>query len=169
MPKVVFVNEHRAVEVAKGTNLKTLAVELGINPHREFFKGVNCGYFGMCGTCQVWVRESEQGATSPRNLRERWAGTRGQRRLSCQVKVLGDIEVTTMGGGDDRLRAPRPISPPPNPSLDPTAKRKPIDASSSAQFLYGHPSAVGTGTRTPATQTAPRPDDDAEDEQSEEG
>jgi ferredoxin len=167
MPKVVFVNEHRIVEVPQGKNLKVLAVELGIDPHREFFKGVNCGFFGMCGTCQVWVRESERGAASPRNLRERWAGTRGERRLACQVKVLGDLRVTTMGGGDDRLRAPRPISPPPNPSIDPGANRKPIDAAGSAQFLYGHPSAVGAGTRTPAAQAAPRPDDDA-DEQAEE-
>ena len=53
MPKVVFVNEHRIVEVPKGKNLKTLALELGINPHREFFKGVNCGYLGLCSTCQV--------------------------------------------------------------------------------------------------------------------
>jgi len=37
MPKVVFVNEHRIVEVASGKNLKTLALELGINPHRESF------------------------------------------------------------------------------------------------------------------------------------
>ena len=61
MPKVVFVNEHRIVEVPPGKNLKSLALELGINPHREFFRGVNCGYLGMCGTCQVWVKESAPG------------------------------------------------------------------------------------------------------------
>jgi len=164
MPKVEFVNEHRIVEVPAGKNLKTLAVELEINQHREFFKGINCGFLGACGLCQFWVRESEQGAANPRNLRERWAGTRGERRLACQVKILGDLKVTTMGGGDDRLRAPRPISPPPNPLVDKSAARKPLDAAGSAQFLYGHPSAVGTGTRQPATQTAPRPDDDAEEQ-----
>src|SRR4051794_14264666 len=99
MPKVVFVNEHRIVEVAPGKNLKALALELGINPHRESFRGLNCGYFGMCGSCQVWVKDAEPNATNPRNLRERFAGTRGTRRLACQVKILGDVEVTTMPGG----------------------------------------------------------------------
>ena len=62
MTKVLFVNEHRSVEVSSGTNLKTLALDLGINPHREFFKGLNCGHLGMCGVCQVWVTESSPGA-----------------------------------------------------------------------------------------------------------
>src|SRR5262249_47788955 len=76
MPKVVFVNEHRIVEVPSGKNLKTLALELGINPHREFFRGVNCGFFGLCGTCQVWVRESSAGSTNAKNMREKMAGMR---------------------------------------------------------------------------------------------
>ena len=83
MPKVVFVNEHRIVEVPAGKNLKKLSLELGINPHREFFRGVNCGYIGLCGLCQVWVKESAPGSASPRNFRESIAGTRGQRRLAC--------------------------------------------------------------------------------------
>jgi ferredoxin len=164
MPKVVFVNEHRIVEVPPGKNLKSLAVELGINPHREFFRGINCGYLGMCGTCQVWVKESAPGSANPKNLRERIAGMRGQRRLSCQVKILGDVEITTFAGGDGRLRAPRPIAPPPAPSIDPTAKRKPIDAASTAEFVYGHPTAVGTGTRVPTKRVAEGEEEAADDE-----
>lgn len=167
MPKVVFVNEHRIVEVPPGKNLKSLALELGINPHREFFRGLNCGYLGMCGTCQLFVKESAPGATSAKNLREKIAGLRGLRRLACQVKVTGDIEVTTFAGGDARLRAPRPIAPPPRPTVDATAKRKPIDAASSAEFIHGHPSAVGTGTRVPVKRTAT--EDEAEDESAAEG
>jgi len=154
MPKVVFVNEHRIVEVPAGKNLKTLALELGINPHREFFRGINCGYLGLCGTCQVWVNESAPGSTSPRNLRERIAGTRGQRRLACQVRVLGDVEITTFAGGEHRLRAPRPIAAPPRPTIDASAKRKPIDAAPTAEFTFGHPAAVGTGTRSATKQAA---------------
>lgn len=164
MPKVVFVNEHRIVEVPKGKNLKTLALELGINPHREFFRGVNCGHLGLCGLCQVWVRESAPGAASKRNLREAIAGTRGERRLSCQVEVLGDVEVTTFAGGDSRLRAPRPIAAPPRPTIDPAAKRKPIDAASTAEFLHGHPSAVGTGTRVPTKRIATADEETTEDD-----
>jgi ferredoxin len=166
MPKVVFVNEHRIVEVPKGKNLKTLALELGINPHREFFKGVNCGYLGLCSTCQVWVKEESPGNASRRNLREAIAGMRGQRRLACQVRIEGDVEITTFAGGDGRLRAPRPIAPPPRPTVDPTAKRKPIDAASTAEFTLGHPSAVGTGTRVPTKRVAGPSDDEAADEDS---
>jgi ferredoxin len=170
MPKVVFVNEHRIVEVPPGKNLKSLALELGINPHREFFRGVNCGYLGMCGTCQVWVKEGGPGAVNAPNLREKFAGMRGLRRLACQVKVLGDIEITTLAGGDGRLRAPRPIAPPPKPTIDATAKRKPIDASSSAEFILGHPSAVGTGTRVATKRTTTESDEEtAEDDSAPEG
>jgi ferredoxin len=164
MPKVVFVNEHRIVEVPQGKNLKSLALELGINPHREFFRGVNCGYFGMCGTCQVWVKESKPGSANAPNLREKFAGMRGMRRLSCQVKIMGDVEVTTFAGGVDRLRSPRPIAAPPQPSIDPTAKRKPIDAAGSAEFIHGHPSAVGTGTRTPTKRLATEDEETTEED-----
>lgn len=166
MLKVVFVNEHRIVEVAPGKNLKTLALELGIDPHREFFRGLNCGYLGLCGACQVWVKESAPGATNRRNLRETMAGTRGQRRLACQVRVLGDIEVTTFAGGDNRLRAPRPIAAPPRPTVDPTAARKPIDAAPTAEFTLGHPSAVGTGTRVPTKRIVSESDDESADGES---
>ena len=169
MPKVVFVNEHRIVEVPPGKNLKSLALELGINPHREFFRGVNCGYFGMCGTCQVWVKEAAPGAVSKPNLREKFAGMRGLRRLSCQVKIQGDVEITTLAGGDGRLRAPRPIAPPPKPTIDSTAKRKPVDASSSAEFIHGHPSAVGTGTRVPSKRMATEDEEPTEEESAAEG
>jgi ferredoxin len=170
MPKVVFVNEHRIVEVPQGKNLKSLALELGINPHREFFRGVNCGYLGMCGTCQVWVKESKPGSVNAPNRREKWKGMRGLRRLSCQVKVLGDVEITTLAGGEDRLRSPRPIAAPPRPTIDPTAARKPIDAASTAEFVLGHPSAVGTGTRVPTKRVVTESDEETtEDEESAEG
>jgi hypothetical protein len=148
--------------------LKTLALELGINPHREFFKGLNCGYLGLCGTCQVWVRESKPGAASRRNLRETIAGTRGERRLACQVEIHGDLEVTTLAGGDDRLRAPRPIAAPPRPTVDSTAKRKPIDAAGTAEFTLGHPSAIGSGTRVPAKRTATSEDETTDETSAEE-
>jgi hypothetical protein len=122
----------------------------------------------MCGTCQVWVKEGSPGAASKPNLREKFAGMRGLRRLSCQVKIQGDVEITTFAGGDGRLRAPRPIAPPPQPTIDATAKRKPIDASSSAEFIHGHPSAVGTGTRVPTKRMATE-DDTAEEESAAEG
>jgi ferredoxin len=170
MPKVVFVNEHRIVEVPQGKNLKSLALDLGINPHREFFRGINCGYLGLCSTCQVWVKESAPGSVNARNFREKIAGMRGLRRLACQVKVLGDVEITTFAGGDGRLRAPRPIAPPPKPTIDPTAVRKPIDAASTAEFTFGHPAAVGTGTRVPTKRVIAESDEETtEDDSTAEG
>jgi ferredoxin len=165
MPKVAFVNEHRIVEVPRGKNLKALAIELGVNPHREFFRGLNCGYLGLCGACQVWVRPAAKDALAPPNFRERMAGMRGERRLACQVRILGDVEVTTMPGGDDRLRAPRPIAPPPRPTVQPEAKRKAPDAAPTAQYVYGDPSAVGTGSRVPTERTI-LPDEEAVDDES---
>jgi hypothetical protein len=108
----------------------------------------------------VWVKESAPGAVNAPNIREKIGGMRGLRRLACQVKIAGDVEVTTFAGGDGRLRAPRPIAPPPRPTVEATAKRKPIDASSSAEFIYGHPSAVGTGTRVPAKRLATESDEE---------
>jgi hypothetical protein len=63
--------------------------------------------------------------------------------------VLGDVQIWTQAGPGDRLRSPRPVSPPPNPSKDPAAARKPIDASGTAAFPYGDPRAVGQGKREP--------------------
>jgi ferredoxin len=156
MPKVVFVNEHRAVEAPAGKNLRELLIELGINARPVPFNALTCGVFGTCARCQVWVRPGDGEPREPRTLRERLAGMRGERRLSCQVTIGGAMEVTTMAGGADR-RMPRPIAPPPQPTVDAAAKRKPIDAAPTAEFVLGHPSAVGSGTRTPEAiaNTAP--------------
>jgi hypothetical protein len=82
------------------------------------------------------------------------------------VQILGDVEVTTFAGGDSRLRAPRPIAAPPRPTIDPAAKRKPIDAAPTAEFTFGHPSAVGTGTRVPTKRVASQTDEEAADGES---
>jgi len=92
---------------------------VGIFPNREFFSDFTCGGRGLCGTCKVWVRESASNAASLPNLRERFHGAGNGRRLACQTRVLGDIEVTTMPGGHDRTQQARTIDPAPQRPADP--------------------------------------------------
>ncbi|WP_437832645.1 hypothetical protein [Sorangium sp. So ce1153] len=142
MPRVTFVNEHRTVEAAPGRLLSDIAAEVGIAVCRETFRGTGIGDY----TC--WVK-GEPGATSPPTFLERLLGAKGQRRMANRTRVLGDVQVWTQAGPGNRLRAPRPIAPPPSPATDPEAARKPIDASGSAAFPYGDPRAVGQGKREP--------------------
>ncbi|WP_437675530.1 hypothetical protein [Sorangium sp. So ce131] len=142
MPKVTFVNEHRTVETEPGRLLSEIAAELGIAVCRETFRGTGIGDY----TC--WVK-GDPGATSPPTFWEKLRGARGQRRMANRTRVLGDVQVWTQAGPGNRLRAPRPIAPPPSPATDPAAPRKPIDASGSAAFPYGDPRAVGQGKREP--------------------
>lgn len=142
MPKVTFVNEHRVVEVEKGRLISDVAKELGIPVCREAFAGTGIGDY------TVWVRGDEASVTPPTFL-EKLLGARGWRRFANRVRVLGDIEVWTQPGLGNRLGSPRPVSPPPRPSSDPAARRKPVDAAGSAAFPYGDPRAVGQGTRPP--------------------
>lgn len=140
MPKVTFVNEHRTVEVAAGRKISDVAAELGIAVCREAFRGSGIGDWS------VYVKAAD-GAVTPPTFLEKLLGVKGWRRLANRTKILGDVEIWTAGGLPDRLRSPRPVSPVPNPSKDPNAKRKPVDAAGTAAFPYGHPQAVGKGER----------------------
>ena len=84
-------------------------------------------------------------------------GARGWKRLANRTRVLGDVEIFTQGGLGDRLRAPRPVTSPPTPKTDPTAPRKPIDASGSAAFPFGDPRAIGKGERAAVARTTGKP------------
>jgi ferredoxin len=113
MPKVQFVVEHLTVEVQSGRCVRDIALEAGVYPNREWFRGWNCGGRGLCGTCKVWVKQKAADATSAPNLREKFHGMGDGRRLACQTRVQGDIEVVTFPGGDDRTIPGRRIDPPP--------------------------------------------------------
>jgi ferredoxin len=113
MPKIKFLVEHHEVEVNAGRTVREVAIEQSIDVDREFFRGFNCRGYGLCGTCKVWVKEAAKGATSQPNFRERFHGMGDGRRLACQTHVQGDIEVTSMPGGDDRIQQQRPIDPVP--------------------------------------------------------
>jgi len=111
MPKVTFVVEHLQVEAPPGRTVREVALEHGIKVNREPIKGLNCGGRGLCGTCKVWVNTETDTALSPPSLLERFHGASGGRRLACRAEIRGDVRITTMPGGDDRLEQGRSIDP----------------------------------------------------------
>ena len=118
MPKVVFVNEHRIVDVPAGKS-QDPGPRARHQPAPRTLPGRELRILrslrNVPGLGARIRRGQHQREEPPREM----AGMRGERRLSCQVKILGDVEVTTMAGGDNRLRAPRPIAAPPQPTIDP--------------------------------------------------
>lgn len=149
MPRVTFVNEHRTVEVAQGRLISDAAAELGIKVCREAFIGTGIGDY------TVWVK-GEPGSLSEPGFLEKLFGIRGTKRYANRARILGDVQVWTQPGVDDRLRSPRPVAAPPRPSED-GSERLPIDASGSAAFPYGNPQAVGKGERPAIGRSTAKP------------
>lgn len=116
MPKVKFTKENKEIEVPQGTNLRKAAMDAGVNVYQglngfgESFNKLpligHCPGIGMCATCAVAITEGMENA-SPMGLweKQRWRwpdpaafkyiGHEETMRLSCQTKVLGDMEVET--------------------------------------------------------------------------
>jgi ferredoxin len=116
MPLVKFIKENKEIEVPEGANLRKEAIKAGINVHQGvngFGAGINrflnCHGIGQCGTCRVKITKGME-YTSPKGIIERvrfynplpdpipclaYIGNEDTMRLSCQVKVYGDIEVET--------------------------------------------------------------------------
>ena len=134
MPIVKFVNENKEIDVPAGANLREEALKAGIQLNcaihglgegiDNFIFGVskrmNCGGFGMCGTCRVLITEGREN-TNPLTKREQvkfktplptlpipepgaivatailpclsFIGNEDKMRLACCTKVEGDIEV----------------------------------------------------------------------------
>lgn len=102
MPTIHFVNEKKQIQVPAGANLRREARRAGIQLYRGKDRLLNCHGFGQCGSCRVLIAKGMDN-TNPRPLIERirmwfsmaYVGNEGQMRLSCQTKVLGDVEVVT--------------------------------------------------------------------------
>ena len=80
------------MEGEEGRTILQIALENGISIEHA------CGGNGFCTTCSCDVRSGQSmidnGAVSSVNDREENMGVEGpERRLSCQAKVYGDIEV----------------------------------------------------------------------------
>ena len=109
MPKVVFVNEKKEIEVPAGANLRDEAKKAGIQVYKGIHRYLNCRGNGLCGTCQVLVKKGMENL-SPRTFMERLnlnahpltmfarIGHEDEMRLSCQAAVNGDCTIETKPG-----------------------------------------------------------------------
>ncbi|MBI4398564.1 MAG: (2Fe-2S)-binding protein [Candidatus Omnitrophica bacterium] len=103
MPKIRFLKEAKDVEVPSGANLRDSGLTHGVAMHRGINKYLNCLGHGTCGTCRVLVKNDTMKHCSPKGLWEKlrlalsWfaIGVESEIRLSCQTKVLGDVDVET--------------------------------------------------------------------------
>jgi ferredoxin len=102
---------HGALEVvcAEGARLRDVLRGAGIAVYADPTGLVNCHGLGTCGTCALHVGANAAPAStalSPPTAVERWRlafpphrdGLAAGLRLSCQARVLGDLEVTRWEG-----------------------------------------------------------------------
>lgn len=110
MPKVMFLKDGKAikeVEVENGANLRRAALDNEVAVHHEIsdfatalVQYVNCFGNGLCGTCHIHVKKGMENCspkTTIEKIRLSYAlfaiGHEDEVRLSCQTRVLGDVEV----------------------------------------------------------------------------
>ena len=103
MPTIKFVKEKKEIQVPVGANLRREARQAGVQVYKGPDKILHCPGLAICGTCRVLITKGIENA-SPQGWRE-WfklkylslaaIGHEDAMRLSCQTKVLGDMEVVT--------------------------------------------------------------------------
>ena len=95
MPKVTFLPDGNAIEVAKGTSILTAAKKAGAQV------GYACGGVCACSTCHVYVKQgfdslSEQ-QEKEEDILDKAFDVRPTSRLGCQSKVADEdvtVEIT---------------------------------------------------------------------------
>ncbi len=123
MPKIVFVNEKKEIEVPEGANLRDEAKKAGIQVYKGLHRYINCFGHGLCGTGHVLIKKGKENL-SPKGRLERFTlatspttslkivGHEDEMRLSCQCEVKGDITVETRPpfnwSGDNFWQKPYP-------------------------------------------------------------
>jgi ferredoxin len=81
MPKVVFVNEKKEIEVPEGANLREEARKAGIQIYRGLDRFLNCRGLGLCGTCRVLVKKGME------NLRPKGMSVEEWRQHQDRIKL----------------------------------------------------------------------------------
>ena len=100
MPKVTYVSTagvEQAVDALDGESVMATAVKNGV-------PGIigECGGNASCATCHVWVRDeflpllAEPGETEEDLLEMGVSDRRPGSRLSCQIKVSGELDGLTV-------------------------------------------------------------------------
>jgi 2Fe-2S ferredoxin len=92
VPKIVLQPGNRVLEAPRKVNLLEFLQTSGVSV------GSACGGQGICASCKVSVISGAKNLSRP-NDRELGLAERNHldanERISCQSKVLGDIEITT--------------------------------------------------------------------------
>ena len=76
--------------VPKGANLRQVLLDNNLSPYAPLTQKLNCGGYGLCATCGVWV---EDGEPAPTHWHDRIGKRFGYPRLSCQITVQQDMTV----------------------------------------------------------------------------
>lgn len=105
MPKVVFVNEKKEIDVPVGANLRYEARKAGIEVYSGPDRVFNCMGLGACATCAILVKDGMD-QLSAKSMIEKMRlplcmssiGNESEIRLSCQCQVMGDCKVVTRPG-----------------------------------------------------------------------
>ncbi|MEQ9481928.1 2Fe-2S iron-sulfur cluster-binding protein [Coleofasciculus sp. F4-SAH-05] len=98
MPKVTA--QGKTFICDPGSNLRKVLLEHGVPLYNGNAKIINCMGIGSCGTCAVEV----EGEVSEANWKDKARRSlpphspTANRRLACQTKVLGDVQVTKYDG-----------------------------------------------------------------------
>ena len=98
MPKVTAWG--KTFECESGSNLRKVLLKNGIELYNGNSKIINCRGIGSCGTCAIAV----EGEVSEPNWKEKTRlgfpphSPSNNRRLACQIQVLGDIRITKYDG-----------------------------------------------------------------------
>ncbi|WP_218081435.1 2Fe-2S iron-sulfur cluster-binding protein [Anthocerotibacter panamensis] len=79
----------------EGDNLRQVLLDNKVPLYNGPAKVINCMGLGTCGTCAVEVRGPVSERSLPEKLR---TALLKDRRLACQVQVLGDITVVKHEG-----------------------------------------------------------------------
>lgn len=98
MPLIFFEREGRTINANAGTNLRKLAQANNIPVYHGLNKVFNCRGNGLCGTCKMEVFANSPGALNPRTAMEEKklkSFSNPALRLSCQVRVHGNVRVKT--------------------------------------------------------------------------
>jgi ferredoxin len=98
MPLIFFEREGKTVSANAGCNLRKLALANKVPVYRGFWKIFNCHGHGLCTSCKMEVFANKPGDINPRTAMEEEQlknYTNPNLRLSCQVRVHGNIRVKT--------------------------------------------------------------------------
>jgi len=96
----IITVQGKTIECKVGANLRQVLLQNGVNLYNGAASVINCHGLGTCGTCAVQV----QGGVSEIGWREQARlslpphALERDRRLACQIQVLGDVTVTKYDG-----------------------------------------------------------------------